>query len=280
MASSVVVFGSTSIIAFILGGICRFTGGKGYYVLLSSILVLCVLAGWSLRFGWPPRLSEKIGEAVPWMILAALIVGSIIDRLDAPAWVENVTIPLLAIGSGCIVWFMHPTVGTLWEHILLTVSVGMAGLIVLWRLQSMSARPAASMISLFAATVGLYGIALMMNRGTVADPALFMGAGLAGILPWVVRDTGRLPPVLFLSIGCAWLTLAGNMMKNGGILPVLLLLAIFFAETAFMKKDRMPPTPTNNAAFLSLCTLTAACILSIFVALLVAYVGSGVAAKP
>lgn len=271
--NTVIVLGSVSVAAFILGGVGRLVGGRGAACLFGAILALCILAGWSIRFGWPPVPSGKISEAFPWMMLAALVAGTILDRWNASLWVENFVIALLGTGAGVMIWISFPVSGSLWQRSIVTAATVCGGLVVLWRLQRMSERPSVNMISLLAASSGLYGIAALTGQTAVSDPALFMCAGLIGVLPWTMYHSGRLSPALFLTAGCAWLMLSGSILKSGGPWPVIILLTIFFAENAFINKTTSFRSGISITTR-SLCALTAACILSIFVALLVAYVGS------
>lgn len=271
--NTIIIFGAVSVAAFILGGGGRLVGGRGAACLFGAILALCILAGWSIRFGWPPVPSGKISEAFPWMMLAALVAGTVLDRWSTSVWTESFVITLLGIGAGVMIWISFSVSGFLWQRSIVTAATACGGLVVLWRLQRMSERPSVTMISLLAASGGLYGVAVLTGQTSVSDPALFMCAGLSGVLPWTIYQRGRLSPALFLTAGCTWLMLSGSILKSGGLWPVVILLTVFFAENAFISKASSLRSD-SSITMRSLWALTAACILSIFVALLVAYVGS------
>ncbi len=280
MTSLVIASGAVFIAALALGGAARLWGARGHAALLGGILALSLLAGWSARFGWPPVFPHTIQTVLPWMMLAALMAGVLLDRLNAPLWVENTTIALLAAGCGAFAWLAPLPAVPAGAHALAAGAAGAVSFIVLWRLRRTSARPRVALIILCAAFLGLGGIASLKGMSLVAVPAFMTTAGILGVFPWAVRHAERLSPALFLTAGCGWLSLAQTAVHNDVPWSIAILLTVFFAETAFTKRNNSNQKDENNNKFLLFGAITAACILSIFVALLVAYVGQAISGKP
>ena len=280
MMALVIASGAAFIAAFALGGAARLWGGRGHAALLGGILALGLLAGWSVRFGWPPVFPNTIQAILPWTMLAALIAGVLLDRLNAPLWGENAAIALLAAGCGAFAWLTVPPGGAFATHALIAGTTGALALVVLWRLRQTSARPAVCLISLGAAFLGLGCVALLKGLPLLAAPALLTAAGIGGVFPWAIHRTERLSPALFLTAGCGWLSLAHTTPSHEIRWSIVILLTVFFAEAAFAKRNNSNPKDEYKSKFLFFGAITAACILSIFVALLVAYVGQAISGKP
>ncbi|MCW8835746.1 MAG: hypothetical protein OQJ99_05195 [Rhodospirillales bacterium] len=225
-------------------GLVRLIAGAAFGPRLAAIAIgIAALVGVAMTAGVPPFPPAEGIDIIPYLLLAAIIIGGIIDVTGAPAAVVRTA--LAAVAAVGAWWVMGAPRGFPgFGDMLGMVAVFALWFVILLRLEKMERRDVRAPAMLMAAALGVATIALI--GGLLAKgPALAILAALAGFLAWNWPQP-RFPFAAagLMAAGGALPVLAGELASPGGVwtLAVGVLVLVFFVDTALPKQDKKDKT--------------------------------------
>jgi hypothetical protein len=177
-------------------------------------LALCAGIASIQGFMWPPHTAM---QKLPWLVLAALLVGWLLDAAGARSLRRAAIGGVVLAGTGWLGWPLLRSLEL--ANLLLVATVSLVGVAVLLHLDRDQDGQIDAPVMLLAASLALSGTALYGSSASVAQVAGALAAALGGFLLW------NWPAPRHAFAG-------GGVCGSGGALVFLLAILAFYTQAS------------------------------------------------
>jgi len=170
--------------AFVLTGAIRFANGRAKGPLVAGASVgLGFLIGYVLIVGWPALPPESAEDKIPYIALAGLLAGFLLDFIRRPPFYREL---LYMVGTGAaLYWMALPRIetGNGWTYLAL-VAPWLGAALVGYRTEIGRPRAFDACMTLLVAALGVGAIASFGDHDSYARLSFALATALGGFMRW------------------------------------------------------------------------------------------------